>query len=140
MLKTILVILALAYIAFPRDLLPDWLVGFGWIDDLFVLYLLWRYFFRFAGSAGTGGRRERRAGNGPAKRSGQVPGKTPYEILEIEPDASISEIRHAYRALANKYHPDKTAHLGPDFQALSEEKFKEIQEAYDWLTEKKGKS
>ena len=140
MLKTILVILALAYVAFPRDLLPDWLVGLGWIDDLIVLYLLWRYFFRYAGAAGTGGAREQGTGNGPEGRAGPVRGKSPYEILEIEPGASMSEIRHAYRTLANKYHPDKTAHLGPEFQALAEEKFKEIQQAYDWLNGKSGRS
>jgi len=132
MLKTFFVILALAYIAFPRDLLPDWLVGLGWIDDLLVLYLLWRYFFRFRGGAGTGA--------GQEKRSGPVQEKSPYEILEIESGASMSEIRHAYRTLANKYHPDKAAHLGPEFQALAEEKFKEIQGAYDRLSGKNGRS
>ncbi len=31
-------------------------------------------------------------------------------------------------------HPDKTAHLGPEFKTLSEEKFREIQQAYERLT------
>lgn len=135
MLKTILIILTLAYVAFPRDLLPDWFVGFGWIDDLIVLYLLWRFFLRGGGPAGTF--RTHTGGHGTAEdRPDQVQKKSPYDVLEIEPDASQSEIRRAYRTLANKYHPDKTAHLGPEFQALAEEKFIEIQQAYDVLTKR----
>ena len=133
MLRTILILLGLAYIAFPRDLLPDWLVGFGWLDDIVVLYLLWRYFFRGAVS----GRRGNSAGQShrghPRDRADHVQARSPYEILEIEPGASRAEIQKAYRALANKYHPDKVAHLGPEFQALAEEKFKEVQAAYDFL-------
>lgn len=133
-LKTILIILALAYLAFPRDLLPDWLVGFGWIDDIVVLYLLWRYFLRgtVAGQKGRAGEQYDR--HKSQSKTGQVQPKSPYEILEIEPGASKEDIHKAYRALANKYHPDKIAHLGSEFQALAEEKFKEIQTAYDFLT------
>jgi uncharacterized membrane protein YkvA (DUF1232 family) len=134
MLKTIIIILALAYIAFPRDLLPDWLVGFGWVDDIIVLYLLWRFFLRGAAAGNTGYTHQSRDRTGSADRSEPAPPKTPYEILEIEPDAAPEDIHKAYRRLAGKYHPDKTAHLGPEFQALAEEKFKEIQTAYEWLT------
>lgn len=132
-IKTLFVILALAYVAFPRDLLPDWFIGLGWIDDLIVLYLLWRFFFRGVEPAGTF--RPGSGEHGTAEdRPGRFQKKSPYDVLEIEPDASQSEIRRAYRTLANKYHPDKSAHLGPEFQALAEEKFKEIQAAYDVLT------
>ena len=133
-LKTLFVILALAYIVFPRDLLPDWFIGLGWIDDLIVLYFLWRFFLRGRVTAGTGGHRTGGPGGTQADRPGQFQKKNPYDVLGIEPDASQSDIRRAYRTLANKYHPDKSAHLGPEFQALAEEKFKEIQAAYDVLT------
>ncbi len=133
MLKIILTILAFAYVAFPRDLLPDWFLGIGWIDDLLVLYLLWRYFFRGAVSKGSRRPHEYEQNSGRASRQNSFQKKTPYEVLEISPGASSSEIRQAYRTLANKYHPDKAAHLGPEFQALAEEKFKEIQQAYDEL-------
>ena len=50
-----------------------------------------------------------------------------YEVLGVEKSASDSEIKSAYRKLAKKYHPDLNKEEG------AEEKFKEIQEAYDVL-------
>jgi DnaJ-class molecular chaperone len=57
--------------------------------------------------------------------------KTHYDTLGVKQDASVEEIRKAYRALAKKYHPDKT---GGDQQA--EEKLKVINQAYDVLKSK----
>jgi molecular chaperone DnaJ len=54
-----------------------------------------------------------------------------YELLEIKRDASEAEIKKAYRKLAMKYHPDRNAG-----DAASEEKFKEIQQAYSVLSDK----
>ena len=53
--------------------------------------------------------------------------KTPHEILGLAHDAEITEIKKAYRKLAKEHHPDK----GGD-----EEKFKEIQKAYEYLISK----
>ena len=50
-----------------------------------------------------------------------------YETLGVSKDASISDIKKAYRKLAKKYHPD--TYKGDD----AEEKFKEVQEAYEIL-------
>jgi molecular chaperone DnaJ len=55
-----------------------------------------------------------------------------YDILAISKDASQAEIKKAFRKLAQKYHPDK-AHDGDD----SSEKFKEINEAYQVLSDEK---
>jgi curved DNA-binding protein len=52
-----------------------------------------------------------------------------YKILGVSRDASDREIRQAYRRLARQYHPDKN----PD--ALAEERFKEINEANEVLTD-----
>ena len=54
----------------------------------------------------------------------------PFRILEISPSATDNEVKKAYRKMANKYHPDKVAHLGKEMQNVAEEKFKAVSEAY----------
>ncbi|MFV0365442.1 MAG: TerB family tellurite resistance protein [Mangrovibacterium sp.] len=56
-----------------------------------------------------------------------------YNILEISPDASIDEIKKAYRKMAVKYHPDKVSYLGEEFQAEAKEKFQKVNEAYEQI-------
>jgi DnaJ like chaperone protein len=56
-----------------------------------------------------------------------------YKILEITKGATVDEIKAAYRKMAKKYHPDKVTHLGEEHQKGAEEKFKQVQEAYDQL-------
>uniref|UniRef100_UPI0040495191 TerB family tellurite resistance protein n=1 Tax=Gelidibacter sp. TaxID=2018083 RepID=UPI0040495191 len=56
-----------------------------------------------------------------------------YKILEITKDASVEDIKAAYRKMAKKYHPDRVAHLGEEHQKGAEEKFKQVQEAYEKL-------
>jgi DnaJ like chaperone protein len=56
-----------------------------------------------------------------------------YKILEIDKNASTEEIKKAYRNMAKKYHPDKVIHLGKEHQKGAEEKFKQVQEAYEQL-------
>ena len=55
-----------------------------------------------------------------------------YEILGVSRKASAKDIRNAFRKLARKYHPD----LNPGDKA-AEEKFKQLQEAYDVLSDAK---
>ena len=57
-----------------------------------------------------------------------------YEVLGVKKGASIEELKKAYRKLAVKYHPDKNP---GDKQ--SEERFKEINEAYAVLSDPKKK-
>jgi molecular chaperone DnaJ len=54
-----------------------------------------------------------------------------YEVLGISRDASVEEIKRAYRRLALRYHPDKN----PDNSKEAEEKFKEVSEAYKVLSD-----
>ncbi len=56
-----------------------------------------------------------------------------YKILEINKGAAPDEIKAAYRKMAKKYHPDRVAHLGEEHQKGAEEKFKQVQEAYEKL-------
>src|SRR6185436_7323292 len=53
-----------------------------------------------------------------------------YEVLGVGRGASAEEIKKAYRKLARKYHPDRN----PD-DPKAEEKFKEVQGAYDVLSD-----
>jgi molecular chaperone DnaJ len=55
-----------------------------------------------------------------------------YELLGVSRKASVKDIRTAFRKLARKYHPD----LNPGDKS-SEEKFKQLQEAYDVLSDSK---
>src|SRR5947208_16017977 len=55
-----------------------------------------------------------------------------YQILGVKKDAKADEIKKAYRKLARKFHPD----VNPNDKS-SEEKFKEVQEAYDVLSDEK---
>ena len=55
----------------------------------------------------------------------------PYEVLGVSPSASDDEIKKAYRDLTRKYHPD--ANVDNPLADLAEEKFKEVQEAYDMI-------
>lgn len=58
-------------------------------------------------------------------------GKDYYKVLGIQKGATEEEIKKAYRKMALKYHPDKNKTAG------AEEKFKEIAEAYEVLSDKK---
>ncbi|MCQ2085910.1 MAG: molecular chaperone DnaJ [archaeon] len=54
-----------------------------------------------------------------------------YEILGVSKTASSSEIKSAYRKLARQYHPD----VSKESKDVAEEKFKEISEAYEVLSD-----
>ncbi len=59
----------------------------------------------------------------------------PYKVLGITPGATDEEIKKAYRSLSRKYHPDANVN-NPD-KEQAEEKFKEVQQAYDLIMKQK---
>ena len=61
-----------------------------------------------------------------------------FDVLGISSSSTAAEIKKAYKELCKKYHPDKVQHLGDEFRAFAEGKIKEINKAYDNLTQKTG--
>jgi molecular chaperone DnaJ len=55
----------------------------------------------------------------------------PYKVLGVSMNASNDEVKRAYRDLSRKYHPD--SYIDNPLSDLAEEKFKEVQEAYDQI-------
>ena len=147
MIKVLLSVLGLSYLVSPYDLFPDFFVGVGWLDDLVVLGVLWWYLYVYKrrqvgyqrGRPGSDqhGPQASRDGNGHSNstegKSTFTGQKDPYTVLKVDRGASQKEIREAYLELANQYHPDKVVHLGDEFRALAENRFKEIQSAYEAL-------
>ena len=128
------ILLGVIYILSPYDLIPDFIPVRGWIDDLIVLILMIRYLKRLrrepSRHAREGGEQQDTSDN--SRQTSGSP-RTPYEILGVPPNAGREEIRSAYLNLAGRYHPDKVAHLGKEFQEMAEKRFKEIQNAYERL-------
>ena len=61
-----------------------------------------------------------------------------YKILEIEKSATDSEVKKAYRKMVKKYHPDKLRGLGPEHINGAEEKFRQVQKAYEQIQKERG--
>lgn len=149
-MKILLIIIGLIYVLSPYDILPDFLTGWGWLDDIVFLFVLWRifkslgrkpadfqnfyYHSRRASQNNEGSSQKDTHGTNRFQEGNAS--RNPYEVLNVPKGASQDEIKKAYRELANKYHPDKVLHLGDEFKELAEKRFKEIEEAYRELMSK----
>lgn len=145
----LLIILAVLYILSPYDILPDLMIGWGWLDDIVILGFLLRYFYKrkkkreafqkyYHNSKKADAAGNRTSANNQSRKHTSDGYSSPshwdpYQILEIERGASQETIKRAFRQLAGKYHPDKVEYLGDEFKALAEKRFKEIQRAYEEL-------
>jgi DnaJ like chaperone protein len=61
-----------------------------------------------------------------------------YKILEIDKSASDAEVKKAHRRLVKKHHPDKLQHLGSEHLKGAQEKFQQIQKAYETIQKERG--
>ena len=84
----------------------------------------------YSGQAGYGGYTENR----------EALIKKYSEVLGVSPDASMPEIKKAYRKLVKEYHPDRLAASGmpEDYINFANEKIRQVNEAYEYLEKVKG--
>lgn len=61
-----------------------------------------------------------------------------YKILEVPETATDEEVKKAYRKMAMKYHPDKVAGLGSEVQKAANEKFQQLNAAYELIRKQRG--
>ncbi len=145
-MRILIYIIVILYVISGFDIIPEWVVGpIGLIDDIIILgALYWYFIYRPAKIRAKSGKAYYQKGEGRrsesyqenqerAQRDKRFSKSDPYEVLGVRRQASIDDIKSAYRKLAAKYHPDKVDHLGDEFRILAEQKFKEIQEAYQEL-------
>lgn len=138
--KYLPMVAVLLYVISPIDLFPDLLPGLGFLDDLLlILGALW-YLSRYRrGESPWGAYRRARvrweARKGPRPEDVyNYDQDDPYTVLGVHRNATVEEIKAAYRKAVTQYHPDKVTHLGKEFQELAHQKLLVIQRAYETLT------
>ena len=75
-------------------------------------------------------------GNGNQSSASDL--KNAYSTLGIKPDVTNAEVKDAYRNMVKKYHPDRFATQGAEAQAKAEQKFKDVQAAYEKIKTARG--
>ncbi len=63
-----------------------------------------------------------------------------YKILGLRKEATDQEVKKAYRKMAVRYHPDKVAQMGEEYQKGAKEKFQRIQDAYEAIKKERNMS
>jgi DnaJ like chaperone protein len=95
----------------------------------------------FAQHGATSYRRERRESQREASQASRPPAaRRAYDVLGVDPDVSNEDLRARYRKLVTENHPDKIMAKGlPDeFVKFAEQRFREIQEAYETVKQQRG--
>jgi len=74
--------------------------------------------------------------NKARKHHGSLPLSEHFKILEIEPTATPTEVKAAYRKKIREYHPDRVAGLGDKLKKVADEESKAINKAYSVIKSK----
>ena len=64
--------------------------------------------------------------------------KDAYTILEVDRNATDAQVKKAYRDMAKKYHPDRVIAEDEAIKKGAEEKFKQVQQAYEQIAKERG--
>lgn len=126
----------LFYFVMPFDLLPDMAPVLGRLDD-FLMIIFWVWIFERSKNFGDffrQARREKRSHDSSDQASEEESTFSAHEVLGVAPGAKPVEIKSAYRKCLSMYHPDKFAHLGPEFEIMARKKTEAIIAAYRELT------
>ena len=146
--KIILIIFGLAYFISPLDIIPDLILPYiGWLDDgiiiAAIIYLI-RYgrlpyfIFKKAYKKKQEFKNKNFDHNSfkENNKKANLNNINPYKVLGVSSHASKRQVKQAYKEAIKKYHPDKVSHLGEEFSDLANDKFLEIQTAYEILMKK----
>ena len=73
----------------------------------------------------------------PAEKKSGTPDEVYFaSILGLNGEITVDEIKHSYKKLLLKYHPDRVEHLGTEFQDLANQKTRQIIEAFEYFRRK----
>lgn len=61
------------------------------------------------------------------------------QVLGVHPQASADELEQAYQASLAKNHPNNVAHLDMEFRQVAERRTREIEEAYEYLKNRRSR-
>ncbi len=137
----VILCVGILYLLNPFDLVPDFVPILGWIEDLVVVAVAFWLANRVRSTAPggdasrqhTGSERTQTDREAMGERQTESLSKTPWQLLDIEPDADEEAVETAYKAKLMQYHPDRAAHLGEELQELAHEKTLELQRAYEHI-------
>lgn len=137
----VILCIGILYLLSPIDLVPDFVPVLGWLEDLVVVAVAFWLASRMRASGQGRDDDEEHADTERAQadrdamrdRSTAPLSKTPWQLLDIEPDADEEAVEAAYKAKLMQYHPDRASHLGEELQDLAHEKTLELQRAYEQI-------
>ena len=87
---------------------------------------------------GIGSRRQQEPPPPPRQPAAASASEPWYETLGVTPDATLEQIKRAYRQKISQYHPDKVANSADEIRQLAEVRSKQINAAYEFAISRPG--